>query len=217
MAVPFDYKRLKSARLAQILAETGGLPRTALELGVGPGGIAGPLSRRGVHLVGMDLSIDALRRAQEYCRSDDVVLLRGSGFSLPFSNGTFPVVYASQVLHLFENDGRLALLREASRVLEPRGRLVFDMKNVIAHAFRYLGSSPDRKRRNFPRFAEVRHLLDQAGFVNTETRPGLLPGLTTAPRSEPGAHPNVRAHGVLHRTTSLSPAYVGPASLAAST
>jgi ubiquinone/menaquinone biosynthesis C-methylase UbiE len=177
MTVPFDYKRSKSARIAEILKDTGGLPRTALEVGVGPGGIAGPLSRHGVRLVGMDLSIDALVRAREYCEKDDVSLLRASGFSLPFNDGVFPVVYASQVLHLFDNDGRLAIMREAYRVLESRGRLVFDMKNVVTHAVRYLGSSPERKQRNFPRSSELKSLLEQAGFVGIETRPGLLPGL----------------------------------------
>jgi ubiquinone/menaquinone biosynthesis C-methylase UbiE len=180
MAVPFDYKRSKSERIAEILKDTGGLPKTALELGVGPGGIAGPLSRLGVHLIGIDLSIDALMRAKEYCRDDDVALLRGSGFTLPFADGTFPVIYASQVLHLFDDKGRLALMREAQRVLQPQGRFVFDMKNVIAHALRYLGSTPERKRRNFPRLADVGALLHQAGFVGIEMKPGLLPGLARA-------------------------------------
>ena len=177
MTVPFEYKRSKSERLAAILLQTGGFPKRALELGVGPGGIAGPLSHHGIRLVGMDLSIEALLRAKDHCKNDDVSLLRGSGFSLPFASGSFPVVYASQVLHLFDHDGRLALMREALRVLEPGGRFVFDMKNVVTHAFRYLGATPDRRRRNFPPRAELRSLLGEAGFVNAETRPGLLPGI----------------------------------------
>jgi SAM-dependent methyltransferase len=176
MAVPFDYKRIKSGRIAEILRETGGLPNTALELGVGPGGIAGPLSRQGVRVLGMDLSIDALMRAKDYCRDDKVMLLRGSGFALPFPSGSIPTVYASQVLHLFDNDGRLALMREAFRVLQPNGRFVFDMKNVVTHALRYLGASAQRKRRNFPSHADLRQLLGDAGFQNVETLPGVLPG-----------------------------------------
>ena len=101
--VPFEYKKAKSTRLAQILRETGGLPPRALELGVGPGGIAGPLSRNGLQVVGIDLSPEALERAREYCRNDRVLLLRGSGFGLPFRDNTFPLVYASQVLHLFDS------------------------------------------------------------------------------------------------------------------
>ena len=125
MTVPFEYKRSKSERLAAILLQTGGFPKRALELGVGPGGIAGPLSHHGIRLVGMDLSIEALLRAKDHCKNDDVSLLRGSGFSLPFASGSFPVVYASQVLHLFDHDGRLALMREA------RNRLRVPVSGIV--------------------------------------------------------------------------------------
>jgi ubiquinone/menaquinone biosynthesis C-methylase UbiE len=177
MAVPFDYKRTKSGRLAEIIRATGGMPDTALELGVGPGGIAAPLSRNGIHVIGMDLSLDALMRAKEYCRQDDVRLVRGSGFTLPFASGSLPLVYASQVLHLFDNPERLALMKEVHRVLQSGGRFVFDMKNVVTHALRYLGSSPERKRRNFPPLRDLHELLAQAGFTQVETLPGLLPGI----------------------------------------
>ena len=175
MNVPFDYKRVKSDRIAEIIRDTGGLPAKALEVGVGPGGIAGPLSQKGVRLIGMDLSIDALNRAKQYCAGDDVALVRGSGFTLPFASNSLPLVYASQVLHLFHNDGRLALMREVHRVLAPGGRFVFDMKNRLTHAFRYLASSSDRKVRNFPAQAVLPRLLTEAGFVNVDKRPGLLP------------------------------------------
>ncbi len=177
MAVPFDYKRTKGERIAAILQESGGLPRRALEVGVGPGAIAGLLSQRGIRMIGMDLSPDALFRAKEHCRDKDVSLLRGSGFALPFASGSLPTVYASQVLHLFDNEGRLGLMREVHRVLQPGGRFVFDMKNVVTHAFRYLTSTAKRKRRNFPRLRELDELLGQAGFMDVERRPGLLPGL----------------------------------------
>lgn len=180
MKVPFDYKRAKSDRIAEIIKETGGLPSAALELGVGPGGIAGPMSRRGVHVFGMDLSVDALFRAKDYCRDDAVSLLRANGFALPFPDRTFPLAYASQVLHLFDNPERERMMREVHRVLQPNGRFVFDMKNVVTHAWRYLRSSPKRKRRNFPPLSEVTQLLRQAGFGDVETRPGLLPGVTAA-------------------------------------
>ena len=181
--VPFDYKRTKGGRIDAILQESGGRPRLALEVGVGPGGIARLLSQEGIHVVGMDLSPEALVRAQEHCRGHKVGLLRGSGFSLPFRDGTFPAVYASQVLHLFQDDGRLALMREVHRVLERNGRFVFDMKNRLAHASRYLGSTAGRKRRNFPPLATIRTLLQQAGFSDIDMRPGVLPvvGLTHVP------------------------------------
>jgi SAM-dependent methyltransferase len=177
MAVPFAYKHTKSVRLAQILEDTGGLAPLALELGVGPGGIAGPMSRRGMHVVGIDLSPDALMRAKEHCRGSRVTLLRGSGFALPFRDKSFPLVYASQVLHLFDNDMRLKLIEEVRRVLRPGARFVFDMKNVLTHPLRYWGSSASQKKRHFPSTAEIRTLLDRAGFGDIEIRPGVMPGL----------------------------------------
>lgn len=177
MAVPFDYKEVKSTRLAQILRETGGLAPRALELGVGPGGIAGPLSRNGMQIVGIDLSPEALERAREYCRRDRVSLLRGSGFSLPFQDESFPIVYASQVLHLFDDAGRLRLMQEVRRVLRPGGRFIFDLKNVLSHPLRYWGSKPARRRRNFPNTTQVRSMLYQADFADVDIRAGVMPGL----------------------------------------
>ena len=177
MAVPFDYKETKSVRLAQILRDTGGLAPMALELGVGPGGIAGPMSRRGMQVVGIDLSPEALQRAKEHCRGDQVALLRGSGFALPFADQSFSLVYTSQVLHLFDNDGRLRLMREARRVLRPGARFVFDMKNFLSHPVRYWTSSAERKQRNFPGTGELEALLKEAGFASVDIRPGVLPGL----------------------------------------
>jgi len=175
MAVPFVYKGTKSRRLAQIIERTGGLTTTALELGVGPGGIAGPLSRLGVGVIGMDLSWAALMRAKDHCKSDDVTLLCGSGFALPLLDRSFPLVYALQVLHLFDNDGRLLLMKEMHRVLQPGGRFVFDMKNVTTHAWRYISSSPARKRDNFPSRGRIGDLLAEAGFRDVSTLPGVLP------------------------------------------
>jgi SAM-dependent methyltransferase len=176
-AVPFDYKKVKSARLAQILRDTGGLPPRALELGVGPGGIAGPLSRNGFQVIGLDLSPEALERAREYCRDDRVVLLRGSGFALPFQDESIPLVYASQVLHLFDDAGRLRLMQEVRRVLRRGGRFVFDLKNVMPHAMRYWTSTVARRHRNFPSTARIEHLLQDARFGDVEMRAGVIPGL----------------------------------------
>lgn len=176
MAVPFSYKETKALRLARVLRETGGLMPVGLELGVGPGGIAAPLSRQGMRIVGVDLSLEALGRAKEYCRGEQVALVRGSGFSLPFGDASFPVAYALQVLHLFDADGRLRLMREVRRVLRPGSRFVFDMKNVLSHPFRYWSATASQRERNFPATTEVQDLLRRAGFTDLEFRPGVIPG-----------------------------------------
>ena len=177
MVVPFAYKHTKSIRLAHILDQTGGLPSLALELGVGPGGIAAPISQRGPRVIGVDLSAEALERASAYCRLHRVILLRASGFDLPFRDASFPLVYASQVLHLFDNDARLHLMGEVRRVLRAGGRFVFDLKNAASHQVRYWGSSPRRRHRNFPTTREINVLLRRAGFVGIELRPGVMPAV----------------------------------------
>ena len=175
MTIPFDYKRRKGDRLVEILMDTGGLPKTALELGVGPGGVARAVSEAGPHVIGMDLSPEALLRAREHCANVNVSLLCGSGFALPFGNGTLPLVYASQVLHLFDSRGRLSILREARRVLQPGGRFVFDMKNVASHPWRYFSSSAEKRSRNFPPRSEIASLLRDAGFGKVDVKAGLFP------------------------------------------
>jgi ubiquinone/menaquinone biosynthesis C-methylase UbiE len=177
LQINFDYKQKKADRIARIMADSGGAEKVALEIGVGPAGIAVPLSRRGIKVIGMDISPDALDRARAHVGTEDVALLRGSGFSLPFATGGLSLVYASQVLHLFESPQRLALLQEIHRVLKPGGRLLFDMKNPLSHLLKYLATTPDRKRRNYPPRAEVLDLLRRSGFTRISTAAGVLPGI----------------------------------------
>ncbi|HJW12835.1 MAG TPA: class I SAM-dependent methyltransferase [Albitalea sp.] len=175
MVVPFAYKGKKGERIAEIIRTTGGMPSLVVEIGVGPGGVARSVSQSGARVVGMDLSAEALGRAREHCRDADVRLLRGSGFALPFADRSVPVVYASQVLHLFDAQGRLALMREVRRVLQPGGRFIFDMKNVATHAWRFASSPAEKKARNFPGDREIRRLLEEVGFGSTMVRAGLFP------------------------------------------
>jgi ubiquinone/menaquinone biosynthesis C-methylase UbiE len=176
----YAYKHLKGARIARMLDEMGGRPDVALELGVGPGGIAAVLSQSGIRIIGLDLSPEALSRAKEHCRSNNVALMRASGFALPLRNACLPLIYASQVLHLFESADRLAILSEVYRVLEARGRFVFDMKNAWSHPLRYFRSNHRARRKHFPRHGEIRALLEHTGFTEISTRPGVLPLLNWA-------------------------------------
>jgi SAM-dependent methyltransferase len=176
----YDYKHLKGGRIAEILAATGGFAPVALELGVGPGGVAAALSRRGMKVIGIDLSSDALMKAKEHCRFDQVSLMRGSGFSLPFADKALPLVYASQVLHLFDASGRQSIMAEVHRVLQPGGRFVFDMKNASSHLLRVARYSADRRKRNFPRQSEILRLLGATGFTGVSRWPGVLPVLGSA-------------------------------------
>jgi SAM-dependent methyltransferase len=173
----YGYKHVKGSRIAEIIAQTGGFPAVGLEVGVGPGGVAAALSRRGIRVIGIDLSSDALMKAKEHCRADRVSLMRGSGFSLPFRDASLPLVYASQVLHLFDAEGRRNMMAEVHRVLKPGGRFVFDMKNASSHLLRVARYSSERRKRNFPGQSEIVRLLKETGFSTIARRPGVLPVL----------------------------------------
>jgi SAM-dependent methyltransferase len=123
----------------------------------------------------MDLSPEGLLQAKRHCATVKVSLLQGSGFALPFRDGSLPVVYASQVLHIFDAQGRLAVMREVRRVLQPGGRFVFDMKNLATHPWRYLRTPAARRARNFPQPRTLRHLLTEAGFSRIDIQAGLFP------------------------------------------
>ena len=171
----YDYKTIKGGRFVELIKESGGIPRLAVEIGVGRAGIASTVSAAGARVFGFDLSADILQRAKAHAQATNVGLLRASGFALPFQTGSLPLIYASQVLHLFDSPSRLVVMREAHRVLQPGGRFIFDMKNVSTHLVRYLRYSPDRRRRGYPSQNEIVALLRDASFGPPDIRPGVLP------------------------------------------
>ena len=82
-----------------------------LEVGVGTGRVAAPLTDRGMAVAGVDVSLGMLQRAR--CKGLDR-LLRGSAYHLPFTDGAFDAALFVHVLHVLE-DPSLGL-REATRV-----------------------------------------------------------------------------------------------------
>lgn len=84
---------------------------TVLEVGVGTGRIAVPLQRRGLHLVGVDISSRMLQRGRNKGLRD---ILLADALYLPFPDNSMGAVYSVHVLHLIR-DWRGAL-REMARV-----------------------------------------------------------------------------------------------------
>jgi SAM-dependent methyltransferase len=68
------------------------------------------------------VAVDVLQRKLRYARRFKKPLVRGSGFALPFANGSFPCVLCSQVIEHVPKDS--PILDELCRVLAPGGRLV---------------------------------------------------------------------------------------------
>ena len=113
-ALPADSMDDLTALLA---AELGGR-QPGLEIGVGTGRIARPLSEGGVTLAGMDLSAGMLGRLIANAGgAPPFPLVRADATRLPFAAGSFGAVLAVHVLHLIP-DWRVAV-DESLRVLRP--------------------------------------------------------------------------------------------------
>jgi ubiquinone/menaquinone biosynthesis C-methylase UbiE len=123
----FDASRRTIDRMASHSARLGQGARV-LDLGAGYGGTARYLARsRGCRVTALNLSEKENERNRkmtaEQGLSDLVDVVDGSFQSLPFSEGTFDVVWSQDAL--LHSDDRAQALREAHRVLRSGGEIVF--------------------------------------------------------------------------------------------
>jgi ubiquinone/menaquinone biosynthesis C-methylase UbiE len=148
---------------------------SVLEIGCGSGGYAVHLAETlGCQIVGLDINELGIRRAKELAQTrglDSRARFERCDVSktLPFEDGPFDAVFSNDVLcHV---SGRLNLLAEVFRVLNPSGRMLFSDALVIGGmisadeiAIRssiglYFYSPPGENER----------LLQQAGFSQAAT------------------------------------------------
>lgn len=130
MSVSFDRaadyydqtRNLPDDLMAQLVpALVAELPRggRCLEIGVGTGRIALPLAKHGVDLIGVDISIEMLRRLLAKPGGGEMKIAIADATRLPFADRAFAAAIASHVLHLIP-DWKVAL-DELVRVVEPGG------------------------------------------------------------------------------------------------
>jgi SAM-dependent methyltransferase len=105
---------------------------TVVELGVGTGRVAIPTAMAGVHLIGVDSSPGMLavcaERAEEAGVADRLDLRQGDLRSPPVTERVRLVTCPFRAyLHLASDAERLEALGAARRLLEPGGRLIFDV------------------------------------------------------------------------------------------
>ena len=100
----------------------------ALELGVGTGRIAVPLTRRGVRVHGIDLSAAMIERLRAKPGAEAVEATIGD-FATTRVDGTFRVAYLlfNTIMNLTSQDEQVDCFRNAAAHLEPGGRFVVEV------------------------------------------------------------------------------------------
>jgi SAM-dependent methyltransferase len=101
----------------------------ALELGMGTGRIALPLSRRGVRVHGIELSPAMVARLQTKSNADDIAVTIGD-FASTQVEGTFRLAYLvyNTITNLTTQDEQVACFRNVARHLEPGGVFVIELE-----------------------------------------------------------------------------------------
>lgn len=113
---PFRAARQRS------LAQLGNVQDLKILLcGIGTG-LDIPYLPTGAHYTGIDLTRAMLKRAQQRITTQSIVLHQGDVMQLPYPDDCFEVVIMHLILAIIPNPQRA--LDEATRVLEPGGRLL---------------------------------------------------------------------------------------------
>jgi SAM-dependent methyltransferase len=115
------------AATADFLAELAG-DGAALELGIGTGRIALPLSERGVRVHGIDLSPDMVAQLRTKPGGDDIPVTIGD-FATTRVAGTFSLAYLvfNTINNLTTQDAQVACFENVATHLEPGGRFVVEV------------------------------------------------------------------------------------------
>jgi SAM-dependent methyltransferase len=113
-----------AVRFLADLAGTG----AALELGIGTGRLAIPLSQRGVGVHGIDLSPDMVAQLQAKPGTDDIGVTIGD-FATASVDGTFKVAYLvrNTIMNLTTQDEQIACFQNVAAQLEPGGCFVIEV------------------------------------------------------------------------------------------
>jgi SAM-dependent methyltransferase len=101
---------------------------SALELGIGTGRIALPLTRRGVSVQGIDLSKAMVARLRAKPGGGDIAVTIGD-FATTTVDGSFTLAYLvfNAIVNLTTQEAQVACFRNVAAHLEPQGRFVIEV------------------------------------------------------------------------------------------
>jgi ubiquinone/menaquinone biosynthesis C-methylase UbiE len=139
-----------------------------LEVGFGHGHTLDTAARRApeTRFAGIDVSADAYRVAEQYCRPlisrGQLELRIGDSASLPWSDASFDKVFCAHTIYFWREP--LDDLGEILRVLKPTGELVLGFRERSEEATAAFPAEVYR----FYSASEVLVLLQSAGFVETK-------------------------------------------------
>jgi len=140
------------------------------EVGCGTGHWLAALRDRARRHAGLDLSAEMLKRART--AAPFAMLARGRAEQLPWPTARFDRLFCINALHHFIDPD--AFIREAGRVLRPRGG--FLTIGLDPHAgldswwvYDYFPSTLERDRARFQPTARIRERLQAAGFTDVAT------------------------------------------------
>jgi SAM-dependent methyltransferase len=143
-----------------------------LEIGVGHGYLLGQIGLRAeCACVGIDVLASALAAARETQRTSarGLDLVQGSGFSLPFPDGTFDVVLSLGVIEHYSRETARRMLQEHARVCRPDGRVLVAVPSALDLLHTLLRSGQGR---SYPYHPERSHspwgLARELGGVGLE-------------------------------------------------
>ena len=130
-------------------------PKTIIDVGTGTGLFAEAFTKAGLVVTGIDVNAEMVDAARQHVQEGQ--FLEALAEELPFSDGSFDIVFLGLVLH--ETDAPLKALTEARRVA--RERVV-----ILEWPYREEDNGPPIKERL--RSEEITRLLRQAGFLTVD-------------------------------------------------
>ena len=123
-----DYDAMRYSSHAHLLKTLDGIPfqgKKTLEIGIGQGGDAEQIVRRGGLYSGLDLTHEAVRRVKRRFELKQLsfdTITQGSILEAPFDDNSFDLIFSHGVLHHVPNI--LQAQKEIARILKPNGLLV---------------------------------------------------------------------------------------------